>query len=125
MCPACKGLGVKLEVDIGLIVLNPDLSILDSASKYWGDLKKFRQKPNANWMKGEVMVLSLINLVMFVSRSQGFRVVLIIWSPLKLPSLYVRTSNEKPSYVGKTITISMMPSLLTSMTSPELERLKS
>ncbi|MDK2951796.1 MAG: excinuclease subunit, partial [Kosmotogales bacterium] len=58
MCPVCKGLGVKLEVDSGLIVSNPDLSVLDGASKWWGDLRKFRQKPNANWMKGEVLALA-------------------------------------------------------------------
>lgn len=58
MCPVCKGLGVKLEVDPGLIVSNPDLSIFDGASKWWGDLRKFRQKPNANWMKGEVLALA-------------------------------------------------------------------
>ena len=39
MCPVCKGLGVKLEVDTDLIVSNPDLSILDGASKWWGDLR--------------------------------------------------------------------------------------
>jgi len=58
MCPVCKGLGVKLEVDPGLIVSNPDLSILDNASKWWGNLRKFRQEPNANWMKGEVLALA-------------------------------------------------------------------
>lgn len=58
MCPICKGLGVKLEVDTNLIISNPDLSILDGASKWWGDLRKFRQRPNANWMKGEILALS-------------------------------------------------------------------
>lgn len=58
MCPVCKGLGVKLDVDTGLIVSNPDLSVLDGASKWWGDLRKFRQKSNANWMKGEILALA-------------------------------------------------------------------
>lgn len=58
MCPVCKGLGVKLDVDIRLIISNPDLSILDGASKWWGDLRKFKQKPNANWMKGEILALA-------------------------------------------------------------------
>ncbi len=58
MCPVCKGLGVKLEVDPGLIVSNPNLSVLDGTSKWWGNLRKFRQKPNANWMKGEVLALA-------------------------------------------------------------------
>ncbi|MFZ5354026.1 MAG: excinuclease ABC subunit UvrA [Bacillota bacterium] len=58
MCPACKGLGVKLEVDVDLIVANPDKSILDGASLWWGDLRKHRKKPNANWMRGEVLALA-------------------------------------------------------------------
>lgn len=58
MCPVCKGLGVKLEVDVDLIVSNPEISILDGASEWWGDLRKFREKPNANWMKGEILALA-------------------------------------------------------------------
>lgn len=58
MCPVCKGLGEELQVDISLIVTNPDLSILDGASTWWGNLRKHREKPNANWMKGEVLALA-------------------------------------------------------------------
>ncbi len=58
ICPVCKGLGVKLEVDPELIVSNPDRSILDEASLFWGNLRKHRLKPNANWMKGEVLALA-------------------------------------------------------------------
>lgn len=58
MCPVCKGLGVKLEVDVDLIVSNPDISILDGASEWWGDLRKHREKPNANWMRGEILALA-------------------------------------------------------------------
>lgn len=58
MCPVCKGLGVKLEVDEKLIIAKPELSILDGASEWWGNLRKFRQKPNANWMRGEILALA-------------------------------------------------------------------
>lgn len=58
MCPVCKGLGEELQVDINLIVSNPELSILDGASAWWGNLRKHREKPNANWMKGEVLALA-------------------------------------------------------------------
>lgn len=58
MCPVCKGLGEELQVDVDLIVTNPELSILDGASPWWGNLRKHRQKPNANWMKGEVLALA-------------------------------------------------------------------
>ncbi len=58
MCPVCKGLGVKLELDPDLIVANPNKSILDGASEWWGNLRKHREKPNANWMKGEILALA-------------------------------------------------------------------
>ncbi len=58
MCPVCKGLGEELQVDTGLIVTNAELSILDGASPWWGNLRKHREKPNANWMKGEVLALA-------------------------------------------------------------------
>ncbi len=58
MCPVCNGLGKKLEVDPELIISKPYLSILDGASEWWGNLRKHREKPNANWMKGEVLALA-------------------------------------------------------------------
>lgn len=58
MCPVCKGLGEELQVDTDLIVTNPELSVLDGASPWWGNLRKHREKPNANWMKGEVLALA-------------------------------------------------------------------
>lgn len=58
MCPVCRGLGVKMEVDVNKIITEPDKSLLDGASPYWNDLRKFRQNPNANWMKGELLALA-------------------------------------------------------------------
>ncbi|UNC93208.1 TrmO family methyltransferase domain-containing protein [Candidatus Contubernalis alkaliaceticus] len=58
MCPVCRGLGEELQIDIDLIVSDPDASILDGASVWWGNLRKHREKPNANWMKGEVLALA-------------------------------------------------------------------
>lgn len=59
MCPVCKGLGEEIQVDADLIVTNPESSILDGASPWWGNLRKHREKPNANWMKGEVLALAI------------------------------------------------------------------
>ncbi len=58
MCPVCKGLGQELQIDTDMIVSNPELSILDGASVWWGNLRRHREKPNANWMKGEVLALA-------------------------------------------------------------------
>ncbi len=58
MCPVCKGLGEELQVDSDLIINNPEKSILDGASIWWGNLRKHKEKPNANWMKGEVLALA-------------------------------------------------------------------
>lgn len=58
MCPVCKGLGVEMQIDEDKIVENPNLSILDGASVFWGNMRKHRDKPNANWMRGEVLALA-------------------------------------------------------------------
>ncbi|GKX29678.1 hypothetical protein SH1V18_21580 [Vallitalea longa] len=58
MCPACKGLGKEMQIDVNLIVEEPNKSILDGASTWWGNLRKHRENPNANWMKGEVLALA-------------------------------------------------------------------
>jgi len=59
MCPACKGLGQTLTPDESLIVHNPDISILDGASRLWGKLRNYIKKPSANWMKGQVVALAI------------------------------------------------------------------
>lgn len=58
MCPVCKGLGVEISVDIDKIVEYPNKSLLDGASVLYGELRKYSKKPNANWMKGEILALA-------------------------------------------------------------------
>ncbi|MGD8456104.1 MAG: excinuclease ABC subunit UvrA [Anaerolineales bacterium] len=40
MCPECNGLGIKLQVDPDLIISKPNLSLMDGASAYYGNLRK-------------------------------------------------------------------------------------
>jgi excinuclease ABC subunit A len=40
MCPECNGLGVKLQVDPGLIVEHPEKSLMDGASRWFGEIRK-------------------------------------------------------------------------------------
>jgi len=40
MCPECNGLGVKLQVDPDLIVERPELSLMDGASRWYGEIRK-------------------------------------------------------------------------------------
>jgi excinuclease ABC subunit A len=56
MCSDCNGLGVKLEVDPELIITNPELSLLDGASLWHGNLRQ--KKISANWMVGELFALA-------------------------------------------------------------------
>lgn len=44
MCPECNGLGIKLQVDPELIISKPDISLLDGASIWYGNLRK--KKPS-------------------------------------------------------------------------------
>lgn len=58
MCPVCLGLGTVTGIDADRIIRHPEKSLLDNASPYWKDLRKFSRSPNANWMKGEVLALA-------------------------------------------------------------------
>ncbi|SDZ08848.1 TrmO family methyltransferase domain-containing protein [Tindallia californiensis] len=58
MCPVCKGLGVQRQVDQSKIVEYPEKSLLDGASSFYGNLRKHRKKPNANWIRGEILALA-------------------------------------------------------------------
>lgn len=40
MCPDCNGLGTKMEVDPNLIIEHPDLSLMDGASRWYGNARK-------------------------------------------------------------------------------------
>lgn len=40
MCPHCNGLGYSLEIDPNLIVDQPQLSLLDGASRWYGNLRR-------------------------------------------------------------------------------------
>ncbi|HEX3077099.1 MAG TPA: TrmO family methyltransferase, partial [Lachnospiraceae bacterium] len=58
MCPVCNGMGVRMDISIDKIIDKPHLSLLDGASPWWGNLRKFKEKPTANWMRGEVIALA-------------------------------------------------------------------
>ncbi|MGL4694391.1 TrmO family methyltransferase domain-containing protein [Enterococcus larvae] len=58
MCGACNGLGKTVDIDPALVVAHPEVSLLDGASDYWGDVRSFRKNPTANWMRGELLALA-------------------------------------------------------------------
>ena len=45
MCPACNGIGTQLQVDPELLIADPELSILDGATRWYGNLRK----KNTSW----------------------------------------------------------------------------
>lgn len=57
-CPICNGTGMEMKVDEDSIVEDPEKSLLDGASSFFGKLSAFRANPNANWMKGQVLALA-------------------------------------------------------------------
>ena len=58
MCKKCKGLGYTLTVLPELVVSNPEISLLDGASVWYGNLRQQIQNPTGNWWKGEVIALA-------------------------------------------------------------------
>lgn len=55
-CHTCNGLGIIYEVNPQLIVKNPNISILDGATYYWGKLRG--KKLTGNWMVGELFAIA-------------------------------------------------------------------
>lgn len=53
-CPECSGIGKVARIDESKIVENENISILDGAIPFFGKLREFIKKPNANFMKGQV-----------------------------------------------------------------------
>ncbi len=107
MCPVCKGLGEELQVDVDLIVNNPELSILDEASSWWGNLRKHREKPNANWMKGEVLALAIdMNEdleVPFKALSEEFKKQLFYGSNGRLVTLNYENPNGRSGTITRPV----------------------
>ncbi|MDO7976791.1 TrmO family methyltransferase domain-containing protein [Oceanotoga teriensis] len=58
MCPVCNGKGEIYDVDVDSIIQNPEISILDGASKLWGKLRVFLKNPNHNWIRGQIIALA-------------------------------------------------------------------
>ena len=54
MCPDCNGLGAQMAVDPKLIVNDPNVSILDGATRWWGDIRKKKR----NWQMGHLTALA-------------------------------------------------------------------
>jgi excinuclease ABC subunit A len=61
MCSDCNGLGGKLDVDPELVVTDPDKSLLDGASPWYGELRKVT--PSGNWMRSELFALADVRQV--------------------------------------------------------------
>jgi excinuclease ABC subunit A len=40
MCPDCNGLGIKLSVDPDRIIVNPEISLIDGASSWYGNMRE-------------------------------------------------------------------------------------
>ena len=51
MCNECNGLGVQLQVDTDLIIEKPHLSLLDGASRWYGEIRKQKSKWRASHLK--------------------------------------------------------------------------
>lgn len=54
MCPDCNGLGTHMKVDLDLVIQDPNLSILDGALRWFGELRKKRN----GWSKRQVEAIA-------------------------------------------------------------------
>lgn len=54
MCDHCNGLGVQMQVDPNLVVEKPHLSLLDGASRWYGNIRKQKSK----WRASQIQVIA-------------------------------------------------------------------
>lgn len=98
MCPVCNGTGVKQQIDLSELVENPELSILDGASSWWGKLRNFMNQPNANWTKGQVIALAQemnVNLELpWRELPEQFRYQLLYGSGSKTVTFHYKNKNN-------------------------------
>lgn len=108
MCHTCKGLGYETKITIDFIVDKPELSILDGASCFWGDMRKFKDKPNANWMRGEVIALAIAHNVdlelPYRDLPASFKNELLYGNNGKKLKFKYKTSSGKGGYIEKEAT---------------------
>jgi excinuclease ABC subunit A len=54
MCLECSGLGIQLKVDPDLIITDPEISLMDGASPYYGNLRK----KNSRWRQNQLEIIA-------------------------------------------------------------------
>jgi excinuclease ABC subunit A len=55
MCPDCNGIGTQMQVDPELVINDPTVSLLDGASRWYGDLRK---KKKESWTRRNVQAIA-------------------------------------------------------------------
>ncbi len=107
MCPSCKGLGLEMKLDMNLLIEHPEKSILDSACSIWGDLRKHKKKPNANWQRGEVLALAYdmdVDLeVPFKDLPEDFRNQILYGSNGREVTLNYKNSNGRSGEITRPV----------------------
>jgi excinuclease ABC subunit A len=102
MCPDCNGLGTKLEVDVNRIVEFPEISILDGASRWFGNIRKKK-----NWHLRHINTLAAhyqVDLeVPYKDLPQKFKDVLLFGSGSE--RIHYTFANEEGTWKGESFQI--------------------
>jgi excinuclease ABC subunit A len=102
MCPDCNGLGTKLEVDVNRIVEYPDISIMDGASRWFGNIRKKK-----NWHLRHINTLAehyQVDLdVPYKDLPQQFKDVLLFGSGDE--RIHYTFANEEGTWKGESFQI--------------------
>ncbi len=89
------------------MIEHPEKSILDSACSIWGDLRKHKKKPNANWQRGEVLALAYdmdVDLeVPFKDLPEDFRNQILYGSNGREVTLNYKNSNGRSGEITRPV----------------------
>jgi excinuclease ABC subunit A len=102
MCPSCNGLGARLEVDPGLIVDHPELSLLDGASRWYGNIRK--KKGSKYWLGNLTSLADHYGIDLdkpWQDLPEHFRQVILYGSGEE--KIHFKYENEEGSWKGESI----------------------
>ena len=101
MCPDCNGLGTQLEVDPGLIVEHPGVSLLDGASRWFGNVRKKGRAGTSNHLQHDLAEHYGVDLELpWKDLPQKFRDVILYGSGEE--KIHFKYENEDGSWKGET-----------------------